>query len=370
MGRLNLVIADGDERYVESLSGYLLWRYPERFNITSFTSPAGLAGCFSGTDIRADILLTSPQMYAAGVPEDRIGIVIFLSDGSKSGDERYFEVKKYQHAGRMAGDILGFFSQTAENRNIPVNGGKRTKIVAVFSPAGGTGKTSVALYSSMLCARKGLSVFYLNMEDIQSTPLFFECGSAKNLSDVLLHVKSQGPNLALKIEAASCTDAELNIQYLSPPESVLELDEMCSEEIGALVRGAMSSCNYDILFIDMSAGLCGRNRVLLENSDEILVVITPDGGSMAKLNALSREFDRLSENTMPGLRKKITLVLNRCTHDMSNECGRYSVMGKTAAVYLPDAGEDVLSGFRNHDTRNSAFTEALEGLARRYYRRR
>jgi len=93
-------------------------------------------------------------------------------------------------------------------------------VVAIYSPIGGSGKTTVAVNSAVHCAKKGLEVFYLNLENFQSTPLYFNCKKERNLSELLRCLK-QGRNVAAKIRQIKQKDADYGVHYFVPPEMSL-----------------------------------------------------------------------------------------------------------------------------------------------------
>ncbi|QGS68934.1 AAA family ATPase [Oceanobacillus sp. 143] len=50
---------------------------------------------------------------------------------------------------------------------------KQTKVLSVYSPVGGAGKTTIAVNLSKQLALNNAKVFYLNLELINTTSLYF-----------------------------------------------------------------------------------------------------------------------------------------------------------------------------------------------------
>ncbi|MCX7658857.1 MAG: chromosome partitioning protein, partial [Oscillospiraceae bacterium] len=224
MGRLSLVIADGDEAYADSLIGFVSARYPGRFSASSFSRAEFLESFFNDREKRVDILLMDKKICEALAPEAKAAAskaakaVILLCGGACSEDAAdYPAVNKYQRGDRLISDIIGIFSEkTGIGAEEAVTGRKKTRIVTVFSPAGGTGKTCIAASLCIRCAQIGMTVFYLNFEDMQSTPLFFECSSRYSLSNFLYCLKCKDENLALKIESMRCIEPDYGIHFFCP----------------------------------------------------------------------------------------------------------------------------------------------------------
>ena len=63
------------------------------------------------------------------------------------------------------------------------------RVIAVYSPIGGSGKSTIAAGLSVQCARRGMKVLYLNFERASCTSAFFNPGQGVNLSRVMLSIK-------------------------------------------------------------------------------------------------------------------------------------------------------------------------------------
>jgi MinD-like ATPase involved in chromosome partitioning or flagellar assembly len=63
-------------------------------------------------------------------------------------------------------------------------------VISVVSPAGGTGKSSIAAGCSILCAGRGMRAFYMDLEDIPSTEMFFHGDSRQSFSNVIYQLKA------------------------------------------------------------------------------------------------------------------------------------------------------------------------------------
>lgn len=313
MGRLKLVIGDNDGDYVESLADYLINKYPGRFQICSFTGREQLDAYFEKGG-KADILLINPGMHNGTFPDKRAGITILLSDTKKCPPSAPVRsIFKYQRGDILAAAIMEALSGSGEGVETGPSGiGKRTRIIAVYSPAGGTGKTCISICSSVLCAKAGLSVFYLNMESISTTPVFFNCCNERNLSRVIYHLKEKRGNLDLAIESMTCVDEGSGVEFFSPPESTVELEELLPGELKRLLAQFREMGKHDIVFVDMADDFNSRTMALLEASDEVFLIVTRDSSCISKLKTYVTELDKLLEDDASGLWAKTTVILNKC----------------------------------------------------------
>ena len=63
MLKLNLIIADEDKAYIESIVGFLMDKHPDKFQVNSFTNRDCLLEFLSKCKGKANILLITPEFY-------------------------------------------------------------------------------------------------------------------------------------------------------------------------------------------------------------------------------------------------------------------------------------------------------------------
>ncbi|TYQ16065.1 UNVERIFIED_CONTAM: Mrp family chromosome partitioning ATPase [Acetivibrio alkalicellulosi] len=312
MGRITLVIADTDEEYVERIVNYLMSEHSHKFQVNSFTKQEILINYLNDTTKKVDVLLISPSMMSNSIPENKAEVIILLTSGNIASNSKDYEcVNKYQHAERFVSNILDIFSEKNSNEIYLASGSKQAKVIAVYSPVGGVGKTTVAVSASIQYALKGFSVFYLNLESIQSTPLFFNCDSVQNLSKVLFYLKENNKNPGIKIEGAKLIDEETNIHYFTPPDSALEMEEITGEELKRLISHLKMSGCYDFIFVDMSSNFDHENISILECCNEVLLVFSQDRLSEIKASLLNKEFKILNAKNSLDITNKAKVVVNK-----------------------------------------------------------
>ncbi len=368
MTRLKLVIADTDEAYVENIAGYFMLNYSQRFQVCSFTDKTYLIEYLSNESNKTDVLLIGSELYSDEIPQGNVTTVILLeSERSNNESKEHYSIDKYQQGDKIANDIYNIYAQRDDAEVISVKGEKSTKIVAVYSPIGGSGKTTIATSCAIHCAQNGLGIFYLNLEDFQSTGLFCDCKRGKNLSNVLYYIKENSKNLQLKIEAAKCIDSEYKLHYFCPPESLLDLQECKPEELKALIGEFKSMSQYDIVFVDMSSSFDDKNIAVLDASDEILLVLPQDAVSDIKIDLFSNEMDILKERKGIDFSDRINLVLNKYNSYMALEVETVCVCGNSIEYYIPAVpGMMAIKGNNRLMDLQGHFTESIDELIERY----
>lgn len=366
MPKLHLIIADNDEAYVESIINYIINNYSQRFQVSSFTKEEYLLNYLSDNKRNVDILLICPEWYTDSIPKEKIYTPIILSGGMVINEIMDCEiVNKYQRGDKLVSSIMNCYAEKNPNKYFIEDRDKKTKVIAVYSPIGGVGKTSIATGSSMNSAENGKSVFYLNLENIQSTPSFFYCESSQNLSNMLYYIKERKKNNTLKIEGIKCVDSGYNIHYFTPPDSVIDLNETSSDDIQYLIHQLKITNNYDVIFIDMSSNIDERNISILRASDRVILVLSQDDVSITKINSFMHELEILSKRNNLDISEKITIVLNKYKQNRNSEIEELDLNGKSIEVKIPIVNEPI-SFYRDSFRKEMKieFNDAIEELLR------
>ena len=308
MGRLSLVIADYDAEYLQNFEKYLITYHPKRFELSSFSSADHL-NTYLGEFHKIDILLVSSKMYkemiGAGNPET----VLILSENESIAQAGLEAVNKYQHMDRLISEVIRLYS-LGSKKDCRVSGNEGTRVISVVSPAGGTGKSSIAAGCSILCAGRGMRAFYLNLEDIPSTGMFFHGDSNQSFSNVIYQLKGNNPNLWLKLEAAGCADTGTGVHFFRPAENILDMNELTDEDISRLIFEFRKSSVYNVVFIDLPTGLNERNSSVLKYSDAVLLVLTPDFKLESSIEKFSKGLEMIENKLRADLIGRIVPILN------------------------------------------------------------
>lgn len=187
MNKIALVIADEDKDYVSCLVDYIMCAHSAKFAVTSFTETASLLA-------HLEEGLNPPGIVLAGgkfiplleqIAPGKRGLVIVLCGEGQIGDRR--AINKFQFGEKIVSEMLRIFAEEAslEYSFRQTLTHQKTKIMAVFSPVGGVGKTTIAVGASVQTAWEGKNCFYLNLENMASTPLYFTGEQEENFSGIL-----------------------------------------------------------------------------------------------------------------------------------------------------------------------------------------
>ena len=312
MPKLNLIIADMDERYARGLSDYINSNHSSAFLVSCFTKPDALKR-YLLQQYQADVLLISPDFYDVSAGCLSAKLKVLLSNGALGREYPECQVlSKYSTGERLLGEVVHLYSNLNhyEGRLSPYS--KGTELIGVYSPAGGSGKTTIATALAKECASMGMASFYLSFESLQSTHLFYSSGGKRNLSYVFYYLKERSRNLSFRLEGIKNTDNNCGVQYFNPPESPLELDELGTDELEQLLLGMKAMAFYDYIFIDMSSAFDSKNCKILSLCDSIILINLQDPIAMHKSGILRSELMKFNGSENACISDKLINVINKC----------------------------------------------------------
>lgn len=309
MAKLNLVIADIDERYVRRLSEYININHSLVFMVSCFTKVDSLAK-YLEQQPSIDVLIISSDFYDISVVYSHTKLKVVLSTGVLNREFPGFQVvSKYNTGEKLLGEVVHLYSKLNPLETRISTYSKNTELIGVYSPAGGTGKTTIAAALSMQCIEQGMEAFYLNLESIQSTEVFFDSNNTRNLSYVFYYLKENIGNLSFKMNGIKNIDD--GVQYFNSPESPMEYEEINSEELEQLMEGIKEMRCYDYVFIDMSSTFDLKNYKIMDLCDYIVLVTLNEPIALYKSRVMFKELVKLNGADKDSILDKFIITINK-----------------------------------------------------------
>ena len=287
--RIKLLIATADAEYAEHLSTTLSEKHTEDFEVSVCTSADRLRDLLAtnkyDSALLDDALLgaisSSALPGAVRSPlllVDESGLVAASAAGA---GEALKKVSKYQRVSALAGKIMEYYAEVSATGGS--FGARRARITAVWSPAGGTGKTTVALAYAASRISSGRQAVYLDLENFSSTPVYFREGGA-SISKLFEKLES---NAAMYQKGIRQLDPGSGIAYFCSPENYDDVQILSAEDMENLV-GACAE-DVDDLIVDLSCQCDKRNQKILSLADTVLLVCDATAASQTKLTQFIRQ---------------------------------------------------------------------------------
>ena len=157
-----LAIADSNKEYLrkisEELQGY------SDLTIYVYTSADKLENAMENESF--DVVMFDPDLSESRINFSRVKMPICLYSEEAENTSLYKEcahISKYQRISKIYKDMIRAYAEKAGYSYESDHAGKMS-VVSVYSPIGGSGKTTVALAIAGLAAKKGKKPLFLSLE--------------------------------------------------------------------------------------------------------------------------------------------------------------------------------------------------------------
>jgi len=296
--RIKLLIATADVDYANHMSNILAEKYADDFEVSVCTSSERFRDLLTANRYDA-ALLEAAFIESANLSAIRLPVLLADSLVAVSGAaESLRRVNKYQRISSIAGKVMEYFAEISGG--IGGFGGKRARITVVWSPAGGTGKTTVALSYAASRVSAGRQAVYLNLESFSSVSVYFR-ESGPSITRLFEKLES---NAAMFQKGIRQLDTGSGIAYFCGPENYDDVNILSSEDIEKLVSACADDA--DDLIIDLSDHCDQRNQKILCMADAALLVCDPSPASQVKLGQFINQ-----HSTFGQIRANAVLVNNK-----------------------------------------------------------
>ncbi|HEX6663511.1 MAG TPA: AAA family ATPase [Gaiellaceae bacterium] len=176
------------------------------------------------------------------------------------------------------------------------------KVVTVFSPKGGSGKTVLATNIAVASARAGVNTLLVDL-DLQfgDAALALAVPPRATIADL---AASSGEIDAEKLSAFVCTEPKTSLSLLAAPKRPEEAQILGQAELGAVIDAARST--YGAVVIDTGPLFDGAVLAALDRTDRLLLVCNPEITSLKNVRLGLETLDRLGFS-----RDRVSIVANR-----------------------------------------------------------
>ncbi len=216
--------------------------------------------------------------------------------------------------------VRGGAAQTGEPR-------RQARIVAVFSPKGGTGKSVTATNLAVAFAdRQRLRTLLLDL-DLQfgDTAIMLGLEPRKTLYDL---VTAPGDLDADKLDAYT-TEHRSGVHLLPAPLRPEDADLVNETKVRRLLEVAVAA--YDAIVVDTSPCFHAAMLAMLDRTDELLLITAPDVPTLKNVRLTLHTLELLG---FPS--DRIRIVLNRATERVGLRAGEIgAVLGRRVDADLP-----------------------------------
>lgn len=285
MAILKILLADADEKYLHVLKRRFTEELKNKASIETITDRAYFMQQFSMPQILS-LLVVSEDWYDAGLERHSIAN-LFLLSGGKDGAPKNGHPSIYKYDA-----VKTLYERIYKSCEFPNDGPKKpvtTKVIAVYSPIGGIGTTTIAVGLGLALARQKKKVLFLATDGLQNFQYLLPADRLPNGAERPLRNDDGAgdvfPHLTplLRIHAG--------LSYLPPFQQPLAALRWKAEHWINLCQFVRRSKQYDYIILDCSSEFSAGNSKLLGPADLRLIVAGQSHFDVLKLSSFTRCFD-------------------------------------------------------------------------------
>ncbi|MGG4221357.1 AAA family ATPase [Paenibacillus jamilae] len=340
---VKVVLAVEDRDYIEPLLNYVHGsEYARRLRITAFSQPEAFHQYMIETSgmKRPDVVVGETAFLNLWTTRKDAGIACLVLHEGEHVSEYGQPLLKYQPLSELVGFILETAKQRSNSRK-SVNSREGGMIIGMVAASGGLGKTTTALNMSKQLGNEGYSVFYLNLETVDSSSLFTGSDSSsgapgEGLSRLLYDLKSEGnERTSLSIASYCVHRPEIHADTFQPVYNRKELMDMTCDEAKELIRTIAESGQYDVVIVDGDSEHGERAQAVLEASHKLIWLLADDLMSMHKCGLWLEVLATTQPEGLEAMICKTSFVVNRYMGTMTNSLPRDFIELSGALPYIP-----------------------------------
>lgn len=330
-----IVLASRTREYVDAVLDYVQGsEYSRKFHVTAFSQPEAMMR-YMNEQTRAsmpDLIvgeLEFIEQIRDGLDQERVPILLLAEQHASDGDLPH--VMKYQPLSALLGALEEAVLNSGNVRLDNRHSGDASLVIGVTSASGGCGKTTVALNLAKQLGRAGYSVFYLNLETLDSTKPFLQTspqvGSEEELGEAFSRLmylirarRSGGRASEQRIDVRSYVlwNEQIKSHYFYPARNRNELRQLTKSDVNALLEVLIASEQYQYIITDHDSVWDERAEALMDRSDLLIWLLSDDIHTLAKASAWMRYQEQLDPIRTGQIQEKSTYVINRYTGTVVN----------------------------------------------------
>ena len=347
MSKPIVVLADLDESYLITLELKFLKELKNKVELEVITDRQYFEKYFANPR-KMDLLVVGEEMYSQELQKHTIGNLYVLAEYMESGGTEDLSVHKiYKYTSIK--EIFNELVVDGLNGLLESVTKKETQIIAVYSPIGGVGVTTIAVALSSALAKNHKKTLFLSTENLQNFQFYLSNkGYLSNELYSILKDNSKHPYKELKHYIRN-----EEFYYVPPLYASLSAIGLGTEIYPRLIEDIKLSKDFDYIVIDMETGFHEEKIGLLSMADKVTVILRQDAFSVHKIESLLRNME-IKDG------EKFVFICNKFEKEKANQIVNSSIQ---SSVNVSEYIEKV----DLENTNNVLKLEKFEGLQQLSY---
>ncbi|WP_455716553.1 AAA family ATPase [Anaerosporobacter sp.] len=290
MDQIKILFVDVDEEYLMRLVMKFIDALEDKVDITMITELDYL-NQYLEEPHEINILVIKDSLYGKQFERFSINDVYILTENVNS-DDKFIDARNLINKYSSIGHIYTKIASLSGLDKIDTSNNQKGKLVMVYSPIGGSGKTYTALGIARALADLNKRVLYLNVESVQNFEYYLnEKGFLpKEFEQAMIR---QEENL---IKEFKNTIRREEFDYLPPLEQSTIALNITLSSYKQLIASIKELNLYDYIVVETSSEFNQDNVVYMGMADKVIIVACQDYLSTFKLERFLTNIDYVGQD--------------------------------------------------------------------------
>lgn len=265
---IKIAVIDHDINYLERLSG-VLQQY-EELSVAVFTSMESFQQTIEHENF--NIVVFNPNISAQQLIFSSKVMPVCLCTQETVNRSLYPSmpaVQKYQRISNIYKEVLKKYAEHVKDSEMDYFKAANTKVIAVHSPIGGSGKTTLSLAIAGKIRRTGKRVLFLTMEQCISSSVC--CDIREEGITCLVEALNTNTSFEFRLKGIIKQNPS-GLLYIEGFNRLVDYDDVKGEEIEKIINKIKMCDVCDYIVIDTGSTLDDVNKAVLLCADRIALI--------------------------------------------------------------------------------------------------
>ncbi|MDR0269860.1 hypothetical protein [Paenibacillus sp.] len=317
-----VVLAVKEPEYLEPLLHYVHASEYGRMRIIGFTRTDPFLEYMNGED-RPDLAVGDKDLLEPWLHHGNITCSwrVFGTSGDAA-----MEVVKYQPLPELLDALLQACQKGEARPGKAAKQGEGAVTIGFVSAAGGSGKTTAAVNMAKQLGGLGLSVFYLNLETMNSSAVFprqnRKMEDAQGLPNLLYELKAAQESKSqgmLGVESFVTSHPAMKCDWFEPVHNRNEILQLGKADVLSLLELLSQSGRYDVVIADTDSGMNERTDAVLDGCRHLVWILLDDLIHMYKSGQQLTYMESSSPNQFDQMMSRSRFIVNRYVGNLANK---------------------------------------------------
>lgn len=299
MDKRILAIFDSEESYAYRLMDFISGKKDIPFEIHVFTKGDKFFPYAKKEEI--ECLLISENAYREEIEKLKIPHIIILSENGSNLNKALCHINKYQSSENVLREVMAYYTEKAQAAGTVLRvGGKKMRIIGVYTPVGRCLQTTFSLTLGQMLARR-YKTLYLNFEAYSGLGRMLNREFKYDISDLAYYYSCAREKLFFRME--SMMETINGMDFIPPADVYQSLAGIRGAGWVDLFREIEKISEYEFLILDLSDCLLDLWEIL-QNCDQIYTIVREDPLAAAKMEQYEKALESMKYGEITSKTKK------------------------------------------------------------------